>query len=84
MKRPTWREALAKEKPLVLAGAHDALSARLIEQVLGSDVVAVFAQAPSGDQNPLYSRIGSRVPASALSGAASTPPNMPCSRPCSA
>jgi 2,3-dimethylmalate lyase len=32
MKRPTWREALSKEKPLVLAGAHDALSARLIEQ----------------------------------------------------
>jgi 2,3-dimethylmalate lyase len=32
MTRPTWREALAKEKPLVLAGAHDALSARLIEQ----------------------------------------------------
>jgi 2-methylisocitrate lyase-like PEP mutase family enzyme len=30
-KRPTWRELLAKEKPLVLPGAHDALSARLIE-----------------------------------------------------
>lgn len=54
-------------------------AARLIEQVLGSDVVAVFAQAPSGDQNPLYSRIGSRVPASAFSGAAqpATPPAAP-------
>ncbi|GAB5468232.1 MAG: isocitrate lyase/PEP mutase family protein [Rhodospirillales bacterium] len=30
--RPTWRELLAQEKPLVLPGAHDALSARLIEQ----------------------------------------------------
>ena len=27
----TWRELLAREKPLVLPGAHDALSARLIE-----------------------------------------------------
>ena len=31
-KSPTWRELLAREKPLVLPGAHDALSARLIEQ----------------------------------------------------
>ncbi|MEO1192459.1 MAG: isocitrate lyase/PEP mutase family protein [Pseudomonadota bacterium] len=31
-KRPTWRQLLAQEKPLVLPGAHDALSARLIEQ----------------------------------------------------
>jgi 2,3-dimethylmalate lyase len=31
-KEPTWRELLAREKPLVLPGAHDALSARLIEQ----------------------------------------------------
>src|SRR5262245_39156437 len=31
-KKPTWRELLAREKPLVLPGAHDALSARLIEQ----------------------------------------------------
>lgn len=31
MKKPTWRELLAREKPLVLPGAHDALSARLIE-----------------------------------------------------
>jgi 2,3-dimethylmalate lyase len=31
-KRPTWRELLAREKPLVLPGAHDAMSARLIEQ----------------------------------------------------
>lgn len=30
--RPTWRQLLAAEKPLVLPGAHDALSARLIEQ----------------------------------------------------
>lgn len=30
-KKPTWRELLAREKPLVLPGAHDALSARLIE-----------------------------------------------------
>ena len=29
--KPTWRELLAREKPLVLPGAHDALSARLIE-----------------------------------------------------
>ncbi len=29
--KPTWRELLAHEKPLVLPGAHDALSARLIE-----------------------------------------------------
>ncbi len=31
-RKPTWRELLAREKPLVLPGAHDALSARLIEQ----------------------------------------------------
>lgn len=31
-KTPTWRELLAREKPLVLPGAHDALSARLIER----------------------------------------------------
>jgi 2,3-dimethylmalate lyase len=30
-KKPTWRELLAKEKPLVLPGAHDAMSARMIE-----------------------------------------------------
>jgi len=30
--RPTWRQLLAAEKPLVLPGAHDALSARLIER----------------------------------------------------
>jgi 2-methylisocitrate lyase-like PEP mutase family enzyme len=29
--KPTWRELLQREKPLVLPGAHDALSARLIE-----------------------------------------------------
>jgi 2,3-dimethylmalate lyase len=32
IKKPTWHELLAREKPLVLPGAHDALSARLIEQ----------------------------------------------------
>ncbi|MBI3451490.1 MAG: isocitrate lyase/PEP mutase family protein, partial [Rhodospirillales bacterium] len=31
VQHPTWRELLAREKPLVLPGAHDALSARLIE-----------------------------------------------------
>jgi 2-methylisocitrate lyase-like PEP mutase family enzyme len=31
MTKPTWRELLQREKPLVLPGAHDALSARLIE-----------------------------------------------------
>jgi 2-methylisocitrate lyase-like PEP mutase family enzyme len=31
-KKPTWRELLARETPLVLPGAHDALSAKLIEQ----------------------------------------------------
>lgn len=30
--RPTWRQLLASEKPLVLPGAHDGLSARLIRQ----------------------------------------------------
>jgi 2-methylisocitrate lyase-like PEP mutase family enzyme len=30
-KRPTWRQLLARNKPLVLPGAHDAFSARLIE-----------------------------------------------------
>ncbi|HZS85066.1 MAG TPA: isocitrate lyase/PEP mutase family protein [Stellaceae bacterium] len=30
-KRPTWRQLLARERPLVLPGAYDALSARLIE-----------------------------------------------------
>jgi len=29
---PTWKELLAREKPLLLPGAHDALSARLIER----------------------------------------------------
>ncbi len=32
MNRPTWRQALAAEKPLLLPVAHDALSARLIER----------------------------------------------------
>jgi 2-methylisocitrate lyase-like PEP mutase family enzyme len=32
MNRPTWRDALAAEKPLLLPVAHDALSARLIER----------------------------------------------------
>jgi len=30
---PTWRELIANHHPLVLPGAHDAFSARLIEQV---------------------------------------------------
>ncbi|MBI3453194.1 MAG: isocitrate lyase/PEP mutase family protein, partial [Rhodospirillales bacterium] len=30
--RPTWRQLLAAEKPLLLPVAHDALSARLIER----------------------------------------------------
>jgi 2,3-dimethylmalate lyase len=30
-KRPTWRELMAQNMPLVLPGAHDAFSARLIE-----------------------------------------------------
>ena len=29
--RPTWRELLSRHRPLVLPGAHDAFSARLIE-----------------------------------------------------
>ncbi len=32
MTRPTFRQLLATEKPLLLPGAHDALSARMIEQ----------------------------------------------------
>lgn len=32
MNKPTWRDALAAEKPLLLPVAHDALSARLIER----------------------------------------------------
>ena len=32
MTRPTFRQLLAAEKPLLLPGAHDALSARMIEQ----------------------------------------------------
>jgi neutral ceramidase len=38
-------------------------AARLVEQVLGNDVVTLFVQGPSGDQNPLYTRISSPVPA---------------------
>ena len=38
-------------------------AARHMEAVLGPDFVPVFAQAPSGDQNPLYTRISSPVPA---------------------
>ncbi|HWV57498.1 MAG TPA: neutral/alkaline non-lysosomal ceramidase N-terminal domain-containing protein, partial [Longimicrobiales bacterium] len=38
-------------------------AARHIETVLGPDFVTLFAQAPSGDQNPLYTRISSPVPA---------------------
>lgn len=30
-KKPTWRELLAQNQPLVLPGAHDAFSARMIE-----------------------------------------------------
>jgi neutral ceramidase len=37
-------------------------AARFMQQVLGADFVPVFVQAPSGDQNPLYVRIGSPVP----------------------
>ncbi|MEO8667827.1 MAG: isocitrate lyase/PEP mutase family protein, partial [Bauldia sp.] len=29
--KPTWRELLSRHRPLVLPGAHDAFSARLIE-----------------------------------------------------
>ena len=38
-------------------------AARHMEQVLGSDFVALFVQAPSGDQNPLHSYISSPVAA---------------------
>src|ERR1051326_1337624 len=31
-KRPTWKELLDREQPLLLPCAHDALSARLIER----------------------------------------------------
>ncbi len=31
-KKPTWKELLARNEPLLLPGAHDALSARLIER----------------------------------------------------
>src|SRR4051794_39561148 len=31
--KESWRSLLAREKPLVLPGAHDALSARLIERM---------------------------------------------------
>ena len=30
--KPTWKDLLARDEPLVLPGAYDALSARLIEQ----------------------------------------------------
>ena len=30
--RPTWKQLLAREQPLLLPFAHDALSARLIER----------------------------------------------------
>ena len=30
--KPTWKELLARGEPLLLPGAHDALSARLIER----------------------------------------------------
>ena len=30
--KPTWKELLAREKPLLLPGAHDALTSRLIER----------------------------------------------------
>ena len=32
MPKQTWRELLAKEQPLLLPCAHDALAARLIER----------------------------------------------------
>ena len=35
---------------------------RFMRQMLGEEFVPVFVQAPSGDQNPLYVRIGSPVP----------------------
>ncbi len=38
-------------------------AARHLEQVLGSDFVPLFVQAPSGDQNPLHSYISSPVTA---------------------
>jgi neutral ceramidase len=37
-------------------------ASRFMREVLGDDFVPVFVQAPSGDQNPLYVRIGSPVP----------------------
>ena len=39
-------------------------ASRFMRQMLGDDFVPVFVQAPSGDQNPLYVRIGSPVPQS--------------------
>lgn len=38
-------------------------ASRFMRQMLGEEFVPVFVQAPSGDQNPLYVRIGSPVPA---------------------
>ena len=47
-------------------------AARTVAQVLGDDVVTLFVQAPSGDQNPLYPRISSPVPAATAASADST------------
>jgi 2,3-dimethylmalate lyase len=77
-KRPTWRELMAQHKPLVLPGAHDAFSARLIEDagfpayfIGGFPVVGVRHALPDiglvglGEMAQSFGEImqGSRLPA---------------------
>jgi len=76
-KNPTWRELMARHKPLVLPGAHDAFSARLIEDagfpayfIGGFPVVGVRYALPDlglvglGELAPAFAEtmLGSRLP----------------------
>lgn len=76
--RPTWRELMAQHKPLVLPGAHDAFSARLIEDagfpayfIGGFPVVGVRYAVPDigliglGEMSQAFrdTMLGSRLPA---------------------
>ena len=50
--RPTWKQLLARDEPLLLPGAHDALSARLIERA-GFDAYVIGGYALVGSRYAL-------------------------------
>ena len=57
--RPSWKDLLARERPLLLPGAHDALSARLIERAgFAAYVIGGFALVGSRHALPDIGLVG--------------------------